>query len=376
MKIMMLANPDSTHTRKWVSALYSRGFQIVLFSLSEFDTAFYQEMTGLKFYNAGFNRPLHTYKGKLRKVWNFLSVSRLKHIIADERPDILHAHYASSYGLLGAMCKYHPFVISVWGSDVYEFPRSSFIARRILHYSLSKADVLLSTSKAMAHETLLYSNKKKQIEVTPFGTDTAVFFPSPFKSMFDKGDLVVGTVKSLEKVYGLEFLIRAFASVVNNNSQLSLKLLMVGGGSCRAELEDLALRLGISGKVKFTGYVDHSKLPEYFNNIDIFVVPSLRESFGVSVLEASSCGVPVIASNTGGLPEVVEAGKSGILVNPADETALANAIDLLVKNPEIRTKMGNFGRNFILENYSWVRSVDIMCNIYDNICKQHKLNQS
>jgi len=365
MKIMILANADSIHTRKWVISLCERGVDIVLFSLNRINTEFYGGLKGFKGYSFGRSGDLSKIDNKTKKLSYLTAVSTIKKIISKEKPDILHAHYASSYGLLGALCKFHPYVISVWGSDVFDFPRSSALAKRILKYSLSKADRVLSTSHAMAEETKKYC--KKSVIVTPFGIDSDIFFKKKTKTLFHENDVVVGTIKTLEKVYGIEYLIAAFAQVSEKLTDLSLKLLIVGSGSCEHELKNRVCELGIEDRVLFTGQVDHSLIPEYYNNIDIFVVSSLRESFGVAVLEASACEVPVIVTETGGLPEVVEKNVTGFVVPVMNSEEIARVIETLALDEKLRTEMGVKGRKRVEEFYNWNNNVQLMITIYDDI---------
>src|SRR5690606_14490213 len=111
---------------------------------------------------------------------NYLKAYRqVKRIIREFKPDILHAHYASSYGLIGALSSFHPFVLSVWGADIYNFPHISPLHNAIIRYNIRKADMILSTSKIMKTETMKYT--PKEIVVTPFGIDIEKFYPKKVK---------------------------------------------------------------------------------------------------------------------------------------------------------------------------------------------------
>ncbi len=362
---MILANAESIHTKKWVVSLSEKGIDIVLFSLHAFNTSSYSDLHNFSYYNLEYNNSLNKQEAKFKKIYYLKAVSKIKNIISIEKPDILHAHYASSYGLLGALCKFHPYIISVWGSDIYEFPRSSIIAKTLVKYSLSKADLVLSTSNVMAKETRKYC--KKQIEVTPFGIDLSVFYNHPHQNLFEENSIVIGTIKTLEKIYGLEYLIDAFAIVAKKLPEHKTKLLIVGSGSCEIELKDRVKKWGIQDRVLFTGFIDHSLLPKYYNNIHIFVVSSLNESFGVSVLEASACEIPVIVTNTGGLPEIVENNITGLVVPVQNADEIAKAIEKLLLNEKLRVAIGKNGRKRVETFYNWVNNVLLMIQIYNEL---------
>lgn len=359
---MVLANANSVHTKRWITSLCNNGVEIVLLDLHQFDTSFYNTLQNIKTYSMGINPKLNNLDNKLSKLAYFAYIKKIKKIISFEKPLILHSFYASSFGLVGALCKFHPFMISVWGSDIYEFPQTSFIAKKILTYNLAKADLIMATSNALAKETNKYTSKK--IDVIPFGIDTDIFFKKREKLFFLETDIIIGTIKSLEKVYGIEYLISAFAKLKNKFFNLPLKLMIVGSGSCEKEYKNLTKKLNIQQDVYFTGHVKYSDIVSYYNTIDIFVASSIRESFGVSVLEASACEIPVVVSDTGGLPEVVINKRTGILVKPKDIDGLTDTLEKLVLNKELREKMGNEGRNFVEEKYLWHNNIKNLIKTY------------
>jgi glycosyltransferase involved in cell wall biosynthesis len=358
-RILILGDSNSVHVWKWVTAIVENGFQVMVFSLTAPGDSERWNKLGVKVVTAN-------SAGGSKLTYPF-AVPALKKVIREFKPDLVHAHYASSYGLLGALANSHPFVISVWGSDVYDFPNISFVTKRALKYNFKKSDRILSTSHVMAKETAKYTNKK--VEITPFGVDTDVFKPMPALKLFNEDCLVIGIVKALEKKYGIEFLIKAFAIVKEQYKSRPVKLLIVGKGSLEAELKTLAKSLGIEKDVFFTGLVEHSKVPSYHNTMDVEVFPSVddSESFGVSVIEASACGRPVVVSNVGGLPEVTKDGETGIVVPPCEPGKIATAILKLLNDEKLRNDMGKKGRERVLELYDWKKSVPIMMNIYNSL---------
>lgn len=190
----------------------------------------------------------------------------------------------------------------------------------------------------MAKETKLYTNK--DIEVTPFGIDMEQFKSMEVESLFDKDDIVIGTVKTLEDKYGIEYLIKAFKIVSDKYPDLPLKLLIVGGGSLEGSLKSLVKELNLEDKTIFTGKVPFKDVPKYHNMLSVSASVSIvnSESFGVAIIEASSCAKPVVVSNVGGLPEVVEDGVSGFVVPSRDPQKTAEAIEKLVLDKNLRKK--------------------------------------
>lgn len=370
-RILFLADVNSAHTRKWAELLTEKGFIVGIFSLNPVKSHWFEAFPAITIFQAERGNKTGNdsdiSKIKYLRHWN-----TLQKVILEFNPDILHAHYATSYGLLGAMSKFHPFVISVWGSDVFEFPQKSFLHKALLKFNLRAADAVLSTSNIMAKETARYTDHP--ITITPFGIDLNKFKKQKVKSIFNENDIVIGTIKSLEHIYGIDILIRSFKKVLDLNLNLSLKLLIVGGGSKANDYENLVNELGIKGSVVFTGKIEYERIVEYHNMIDIFVNVSRNESFGVSVLEASACETPVVASRVGGLVEVVEDNNTGVLVGSENILEVVKAIEKLVCNVELRNKMGENGRIMVQQRYDLSKNVNELIAVYNALLKENILH--
>ena len=152
MKICYLADINSAHTHKWLNYFVHKGYDIYVISLGE------GTYEGVTVHSLNVKDNIMKKTSDKNKLEYFKKIKRVKSLIKEINPDILHAHYASSYGLLGAIANYHPYVISVWGSDIYDFPIKSPIHKLIIKYNLKKADSILSTSNVMKIETQKYTS--------------------------------------------------------------------------------------------------------------------------------------------------------------------------------------------------------------------------
>ncbi len=371
-KLLMLADPNPSHTIKWASSLSARNVDVRIFSLTEYDESNYKNYPEIKITSLGLSIDIQQNGVNAFDKYVYLkAVPIVKKIVEDFKPDILHAHYASSYGLLGALTFFQPYIISVWGTDVLQFPYDSFINSSILKFNFKRAKEILATGKYLAEETSRFSNKK--VTITPFGVDTNIFKPMQKKNEFEDF-LVIGVIRRLEENYGIERLIRAFKLVLEKFPDKKLKLLIVGDGSLKNHLINLTHELLISDDVVFTGYIEYEKIVEYHNSCDISVVPSIRESFGVSALEASACGKPVIVTNAGGLPETVIDGSTGLIVEKDNIKQLASALEKLIIDEQLRKTFGENGREMVKQKYEWNNCVELMLNIYNNILKNGDIN--
>jgi glycosyltransferase involved in cell wall biosynthesis len=363
IRVLLLADPNSSHVLKWANSLNDAGLEISIFSFSECNKAMFNKNINIDTFKISDSIKWKA-DGNLLKSIYLLALPKLKKVLKNNFPIILHAHSASSYGMLGALCGYKPFLISVWGNDVYNFPRKSFLLKKILEYNLSKAEKIFSTSNVMADETKKYSNV--EVEVINFGVDTDFFKPAEKKVYFLQSDIVIGTVKSLEPKYGIFDLVDAYKLLIDKFPNLPLKLLIVGRGSLEQKLGKYLQELNLTDKAIITGFVSFDKIPQMHNTLDIMIAVSVEESetFGVSVLESSACGKPVIVSNVGGLPEVVENEVTGIIVPPNRPDILALEIEKLIKDKKLRKAMGIAGRKRVEKKFNWNDNVEQMISNY------------
>jgi glycosyltransferase involved in cell wall biosynthesis len=358
MRLLWLADANTAHTERWVNALADRGHEILLFSLTNPLPGRLPARTGVRLETAGLSSELaYSAEGGARKLWYASALPKIAALQRRFRPHVSHAHYASSYGVLGMLAQLRPRVLSIWGADVYNTPHRSVLHRWIISRSIRSADMVLSTSYIMREQGLRLC--RREIDVLPFGIDTSAFAPAATGS---RTSTVIGTVKSLEDKYGIDVLLHAFASLRRERASAALHLLIVGGGSLEHALKELAQSLGIAPAVTFAGRVPYARAPEMHNSLDIAVFPSVEdsESFGVSVIEAQACARPVVVSRVGGLPEVIIEGETGLIVPPRDARALASAIGLLLDDPARAAAMGLAGRRHVTANYDLGACVDTL----------------
>jgi glycosyltransferase involved in cell wall biosynthesis len=368
MKIIILADPSSSHTIKWVNSLHKKGLEIFLFGLSKYDPAQYDCNIRIE----SLRTPDNIKKrldGSFSKIIYLSAFPMLKRIIREFKPDIIHAHYAASYGFIAALSGFHPFILSVWGIDILTFPTNSFLHKKLISFTLKKADKIFATSNYLARETQKYT--ENNIQVIPFGIDINKFKPISKHSIYLDNEIIIGTVKSMENKYGIDYLIKSFALVKKKHSDINLKLLLVGGGSLEQKYKTMISELDLSESATFTGQVAENDVIDFHNQLTIAVYLSTVESFGVSVLESSACEKAVIVSNVGGLPEVVKDGITGIIVKPRDVNMTADAIERLILDPEYRIKLGKAGRKRVMELFNWDENVNDMIGNYKVILRKN-----
>jgi glycosyltransferase involved in cell wall biosynthesis len=349
MKIMFIAMASSTHTIRWVEYFRDRGNEIMLVSFYPGD-----DIDGV----------VIRYLPCKNKNMAVMKLPQVKKLIKEFQPDILHAHYASSCGLVAALTGFHPYILSVWGDDILEFPKKSFIHKYVVRKAILNADNITATSKMLEQATGRLIDNKRTIEIIPFGVDITKF---QYYKRLDCEQINIGTIRNLRPKYGLKYLIEATANL--RKAHNNIKLSIIGDGVLRHELENQVSELDIKEYVSFKGFIPNEKIVEYLNKFDIFVMPSIGEgeTFGVAAVEAMATGLPVVASNIGGLPEVIDDGRTGILVEPGNVEDLTKALEFYILSKESRIEHGRNGRAKVEAQYNWQNNAEMMDRLYKKV---------
>jgi glycosyltransferase involved in cell wall biosynthesis len=291
--------------------------------------------------------------------------------------DVIHAHWAIPTGpaaLLAARRLRLPSVITMHGGDVYvnpdqgyDFPTRWYV-RPALRWTLRHANALTAITEDCRQHALRAGAPAAAVHIVFNGTDLRRFSPheSGVKAVDPRfGAHMIFACRQLFPRKGIRFLIEAVAQLRPRFPDLHLVL--AGDGFERPDLVRLAERLGLGPRVTFLGWVPNAALPPYYRAAAVSVIPSLEEGFGIPAAEAMGCEVPVVATDAGGLPEVVEHGVTGLVVPRGDSTALAGAIGTLLDDPTLRRRMGLAGRERALRLFDWDRTAEQMEEVYRKI---------
>lgn len=262
--------------------------------------------------------------------------SKLVDVVTYENLDILHVHYAIPHAAIAYMAKkillskgrYVPVITTLHGTDITVVGNNNAFAP-VVEFSINKSDGVTAVSQSLKDQTLDYFDITTDIRVIYNFIDFSRFRRSN-KDHFKKaiapdGERILVHTSNFRKVKRVEDVVHVFKSV---REQIPAKLLLVGDGPERHNLEELCRHLKLCDDIRFLGKQD--AIEEILAVADLFVMPSENESFGLAALEAMACEVPVISSNTGGLPEVNLQGVTGYLSQVGDVADMArNALHIL-----------------------------------------------
>jgi len=288
--------------------------------------------------------------------------------------DVIHAHWsiAGIAGLVAARLLRKPIVLNIHQGTIRDFT----MIERIL---LEKVDyVVFNSSYTLAH-VMKYA-KPGALRIVPPGVDTDKF--QRRSKQESAAEILPGNISGRPHIFtlgrlvewkGHKYLIEAIRLV---NEKLKVHLLVGGEGTLRQELDQLVREKGLENSVTFLDHISGKLMNACYSLADIYVQPSIidrdgtTEGLGVTLLEAMACETPCIGSSVGGIPAIIKDGENGFLVNPADPEQLAGKILLLLKDEDLRQKMGRAGRRFVEDNYSWSAKAAELMDIYRDLIQK------
>jgi len=302
---------------------------------------------------------------------HFVSIYAIKNI--KPKPDLIHAHfsYPDGFGMIGLAKKWNiPLVISALGTIerkvAYE---GSYTSRQIIK-AMNFADKVLSVSEDLKLHIVNLGINENKVIVVPNGVDTEKFKPAGKENArkllnlpLDKN--IILFVGALRSIKGVDYLIEAAKNFVDSNTELYL----VGrDDGLKKSLKKMAQDFKITDFIKFIGPVNHEDIPLWISASDILVLPSLSEGRPNVVLEALACEVPVVATDVGGIPELIINGETGYLVPAKNPLELSEKVNKLLGDENQREKMGKFGRKSIIQRgLTWEAHAKKTVDIYSKL---------
>ena len=290
----------------------------------------------------------------------------LRTVVSKYNIDIVNAEWSIPSGFIACLaCRNIPVVTTLRGSDINMFGKRFFF-RQLIKYTLNHSTRIIALADDLRGVAIEMGTDSDKIELIPSGIDMRMFRPvekkiirasQGIKDCFQA--IFVGNLIPLKRV---DMIVRVCARLSQRYSHISL--VIVGEGPEHAKLVKLA-RDEHFGNIQFTGRVEYDQMPAYMNAADVLVLPSESEGLPDVVQEAMACGITVIASNVGGLPELITDGVNGFLVN--SEAEMEECLRQLISNPELRIKMGANAREFATRYLSNDKVVKQTEELYQSI---------
>jgi glycosyltransferase involved in cell wall biosynthesis len=289
--------------------------------------------------------------------------------------DLIHQFHVYHMGLATIQAKKRfekPFILSLMGNDTYDpiRPIPRFL-NPYMAWVMNNADIVTSPSRDLEKYAIKQGLKKETV-IIPHSIKVDRYRSEKYgrknvreKLKLTENDIVILSVQRLYPRKKLRYLIEAAGIIIKRKP--NIKFILVGKGPELANLNKLAKELGIDKNIIFTGFVPENDLPNYYSACDIFVLHSTYEAFGIVLIEAMASCKPIVSTMVGAVPEVVDHEKTGILVPPCDSKALAEAIERLIIDKELRRKMGKLGRQKAEKYYDWKSIAQRYIHLYEEL---------
>ncbi len=287
--------------------------------------------------------------------------SSFSSIVERFRPQLLHAHFATeSCAAARELALRHgvPFTFTSHGYDIYRKPPRDYAARA------AAAQAVITVSKANAdYISRAFAVPSAKIKVIPCGVDLQKFKPARPSS--NAGWPLIVCVARQVAVKNLAVLLRSCALLRRRGRPF--RCVLVGDGPCRADLEALREDLGLGDVLRFAGSLEHSAVLRYWQQAAVGVLTSNSEGMPVSLMEAAACGVPVVATAVGGVPELVEDEMTGLLTPPGDIEGVAVRLERLLCDGDLRSRMGVAARKRAEDRFSLTKQVDSLLEVWSAV---------
>lgn len=281
--------------------------------------------------------------------------------------DIVHVQWPIPNGLGALFLKkiygVH-YINTIHGEEVYLSKRYHMLFA--LRGLVNNSEKTITNSSATRDSCLEAGLEKEKLDIIPFGVDTEFFRPLETPKKEDMFQIL--SVGYLIERKGFEYLIKAMNDVLKKYENVQLTI--VGSGPLEKKLNNLIKKLKLQNNIKIIKNISDDELLRLYNSSDIFVLPSIvdsqgnTEGLGVVLLEAMACKLPVIGSNIGGIPDIIQDGETGLLVTEKDISGLSRAILNIIENEKLRKKLAINGYNTVQEKFSWENVTESYLKIY------------
>ena len=312
---------------------------------------------------------LRTEVFKKRHAFDFSQVMGVARLMREEKIDLVQTtlFYADIIGALAARIAGVPIQISWETVSHRDNVFHNKIQRRLgYRFAMKYTDKIVAVSEECRQSIIHWRHvNPNRIAVIHYGVDLEQYRRDSKLNIrnalkLPKSAMVAGMVARLEPGKGHGILLKAFGKLDD-----AAHLVIVGDGTARSELEIQASRLGIQDRIHFLGV--RKDVVQILNSVDLFVLPSFSEGLPNSILEAMACGLPIVATDVGGIPEVVYQNKNGILVDPGDVAGLKSALDFLFKCPDKRIRMGKASREIVERGFSLENQISQFVMLYERL---------
>jgi glycosyltransferase involved in cell wall biosynthesis len=370
LRLAFFGDANSIHVRRWSGWFADRGHDVTLLVPAGFDVK--PELS-----DALSVEPFRAYyQGPFRPYGYVAEERSLRRVLARLRPDVVHAHFLTEYGWHAWMSGFHPYAITVWGSDVTISLRRSWRTALYGRIALRSADLVTGDSVSLIEDVIAAGARRDRTRLAQFGVDTGRFSPGPDPTALRarlglKGRRVLFSPRAITHLYRHGVAVEALAEL-----PADVVLLMARYLADEKEMAAILARaqaLGVSERVCFVDGIDHADMPDFYRLADVVLSIPCSDATPVTLLEALACGRTVVATDLPSIREWMADLDAASLVAVDDVAATARAIGrLLSMTPGERSELGRRGRAIIEERASQDAHMTAVEGIYRKLAASRR----
>ncbi|WP_425806325.1 glycosyltransferase [Desulfitobacterium sp. Sab5] len=351
MRLCFLGDAGSIHLQRWIDYYVHAGYEVEVISFRPC------EIKGAK---------VHLLARGRSGRWAYIeALAKIRKLVHELHPDLLHAHYATSFGLLALVSSFKPLVVSAWGSDVLVAPKESIFLRLIVEQVLKHADALTSDSSYMSERMRdLLKGQERILKTVTMGVSRDWFEKIP---EVNKKDLQILSLRGHQEIYNIDVIIQAMAEVVKKIPEA--KLVIAGEGPETPSLKTLTSSLGLGDSIQFVGQLPHALVQNYLTESSISVSVPSSDATAVSLLETMACGSFPVVSDLPANREWIDSEVNGLLVPAKDAHALSQALLRALNEKDLRIKAREINKQRVRNKAIWEENMHEMEELYKELIR-------
>ncbi len=368
LRILYIGDPAAIHVQRWLHYFVQAGHSVHFIPYPDsFASTPVGTFDGIK---------VHSFKNNILKSWNpfykkYLITKSLflgRKVLNEHSIALIHSHYVSACGWIGAVLNFHPFVLTAWGSDINVDLQRNFFYYKFSNFAIQKADLITANSKDLLARISALGVQQSKLHLIQGGLELDRFPLQRGNEILKQelgltNKLIVLSTRLLGKVYNLDILIRAIPLVLKVIPNIKFLFIYRGTQEQEKDFKLLIDEVGANNAVVLIGAVDNFRIAGYYHLADIFVSITSSEGMPGSLTEAMACGAVPIVSDLPVFRDWITPEVNGLIVPVRDIQATADAIIKLLRNPENLAFMAQKNRELVLEKFdyrNWMKQMELM----------------
>ena len=350
MKICFLGDAGSVHIRRWVEYFRDKGHEVSIISFKNY------KIEGVDVRFIGDNLKINEAGGNLSYIKKLF---KIKSLIKEINPEVVNAHYLTSYGFIGALIKDRKLIVSTWGSDILVTPKRNVIYKKLTEYVIQKSDLITSDSNFMTEEIVKLKGKQSKILTVPMGIEDSKFNIEGRNN--EKKDLSFLSMRTICSNSNIDIILGAFKRVVEKYPTSTLTI--TNSGDLQVQMKDLIKDYNIKENVTWLGMIPIEKVIKELKKCRYYISIPTSDSTSVTLLEAMASGSFPIVSDIPANKEWIVDEKNGYIVAGNNIEELESVMIKAIKNQNVVIESIEINNNIIKQRALWYNNMDKVENI-------------